>query len=159
MELYSFFRFTRMPKQPFGERNWKPLMHSLSGSCLGLKGGGPENSFWGQKCGFSHRHIQACDQVFQPGREEFPRAGSPETWAVCTPPPLLSLPLVAREGGQGLSQPGSCFRRKRHSLCFSLLRKAWPCSSARPWGVASADPSSLRRTLSMEAGVEHQGGG
>jgi len=71
----------------------KALMRSLSGSHLGLKGGGTENSFWG-KGGYSPQHTQAHDKVFQPGHQQFPRKGSPETWVVCTPPFPHSLPLV-----------------------------------------------------------------
>lgn len=123
----------------------KALTCSLSGSPPALKGGGTENSFRGKKCGYSHQHTQARDKVFQPGYQKFPRKGSPETWAMCTPPFPLSLPLSPRKVGRGF-QPGSRFRKERHSLCFCLWRSVWPSSGARPWGVASADPDSLSGT-------------
>ena len=67
-----------MPRQTFGERDWKPLTCSLLGPCLGMKGGVNLTGHGrflpgGGSVATPTGWVQAWDKAFQPGHKEFPR--------------------------------------------------------------------------------------
>lgn len=101
--------------------------------------------------------IQACDKVFQPGHKEFPRKVSPGNPGCARPSfPSSCGSLTCGGGGQRLSA-GLQLQEEKALTPLLPLEESWLRSSTWPWGVTLVDPSSLSRTLSVEADGEHQG--
>lgn len=139
MELSSSDSRGYQGRQTFGERNWKPLSHSLLGPCLGLEGDAKENSFWGKRCGYSQQlHSSIFFSLVTRSSQERCLL---KTWPCA---PLLSLFLWPSHLGRWAEafSWAPALGRKGTRSTSAFGGKLWLSSSARARGVALADPHS-----------------